>query len=109
MNKEEVLKMAQDENQGKDVADLEAQKSGAYLAYLVGMLLIFVINVVEWIVLQHINNGGNLVIFVMATIAFSIKYRSMKKKHELFVAIVYGIGALFWLIMWIMELCGALQ
>lgn len=106
MKREEVLAKAQSEGNGRDIADLEAQKKGAYIAYLVGMLLIFVINIVEWIIMRHINNGGNLVIFIMATIAFSIKYQVLKKKHELFVAIVYGMGAVFWLVMWILELCG---
>ena len=30
MNKEEILKMAQTENRGRDVADLDAQRKGAY-------------------------------------------------------------------------------
>ena len=106
MNREEVLAKAQSEGNGRDIADLEAQKKGAYIAYLIGMFLIVVINIVEWIIMRHINNGGNLVVFVMATIAFSVKYRTLRKKHELFVALVYGLGAIFWLVMWILELCG---
>ena len=108
MNKEELLEKARQENKGKDVADLEAQRKGAYLAYLIGMFLIFAINIVEWLVLKRLNYGGNLVIFIMATVAFSIKYRTLKKKHELFVAIVYGFGAVFWLVMWVLQLCGVI-
>ena len=108
MNRDEILKQAQEENRGKDVADLEAQHKGAYFAYLVGVCLIVLIDVVEGIVLNRINYGGNLAVFVMATVAFWIKYRALRKKHELFVALAYGVGALTWGVLWILQLCGVI-
>ena len=47
MNKEEILKMAQTENRGKDVADLDAQRRGAYFAYLIGICLIVAVDIVR--------------------------------------------------------------
>ena len=43
MNKEEILAKAQNENNGKDIADLDAQKKGAYIGYFVGIIGILLI------------------------------------------------------------------
>lgn len=106
MNKEDILKMAQEENRGKDVADLEAQRSGAYFAYIIGICLIIAVDIVERIVLHRISYGCNMAMFVMAFVVFLTKFRIRAKKHELFVAIAYGIGAVFFTALWILQLCG---
>ena len=108
MNKEDLLKLARNENKGKDVADLEAQRRGAYFAYLVGICLIVAVDIVEGIVLHRISYGCNMAMFVMAFVAFFTKFRLRGKKHELFVAIAYGIGAVIWTVLWIMQLCGVI-
>lgn len=108
MNKEEILRQAQSENKGKDVADLDAQRRGAYFAYLIGICLIIVVDVVEGIVLHRISFGGNMAMFSMAFTAFLIKYRLRSKKHELFVALAYGVGAVTWAVLWILQLCGVI-
>lgn len=107
MNREDILKMAQKENKGKDVADLEAQQKGAYKAYFVGVILIILVCVVEGFVLQRSNYGGVMAVFAMGFTAFLIKYVTLRKKHELFVALIYGAMTLLWLILWILQLCGA--
>ena len=66
MNKEEILKMAQTENRGRDVADLDAQRKGAYFAYIIGICLIIAVDIVEGIVLHRISFGCNVAMFVMA-------------------------------------------
>jgi hypothetical protein len=109
MNREDILKQAQAENNGKDVADLDAQKKGAYFAYLIGICLIIAVDVIEGIVLHRISCGCNLAMFVMAFTAFFTKYRVLSKKHELFVAAAYGIGAVVWAVLWILQLCGVMQ
>ena len=40
MNNEEILSKAQNENKGKDFADVEAQKEGSLIAYIVGGIII---------------------------------------------------------------------
>ena len=109
MNREDILKQAQAENHGKDVADLDAQKRGAYFAYLIGICLIIIVDIVEGIVLHRISFGCNMAMFVMAFIAFFTKYRVLGKKHELFVALAYGVGAAVWTVLWILQLCGVMQ
>ena len=109
MEKEEILKMAQEENKGRDVADLEAQQKGAYFAYLIGFCLIIAVDIAEEIALHRISFGCNMAMFTMAFAAFCTKYRIRGKKHELIVAIVYGVCAVTCAVLWIMQLCGALS
>ena len=108
MERNEILAKAQEENKGKDVADLDAQKRGAYIAYFVGLFLIIIWDVVEGILFHHINFGGNMALFAMAFTAFLIKYISLKKKHELFVAIAYGLGTAAFTVLWILQLTGVM-
>ena len=108
MNREDILKMAQDENKGKDVADVEAQHKGAYRAYFVGIILIIAVNIVEGFVFNRISYGGTMAIFAMGFTAFLIKYLTLRKKHELFVALTYGFFTVMWLVLWILQLCGVI-
>lgn len=109
MNREELLKKAQSEGKGKDVADLEAQHRGAYIAYFVGIILIILVNVVEGFVCHHISYGGTMAVFAMGFTAFLIKYLTLRKKHELFVALMYGVFTVMWAVMWILQLCGVIE
>jgi hypothetical protein len=108
MEKDEILMKAQEENKGKDVADLDAQRKGAYIAYFVGLFLIIIWDVVEGIRFHHINYGGNMALCAMASTAFSVKYVNLKKRHELFVALVYGLAAVTFLVLWILQLIGVM-
>ena len=104
MNKEEILAKAQTEGKGTDVADLDAQRKGAYLAYIVGIIIILIWDIVEGIRYNHINFGGNMVLFAMPFIAFMVKYIILRKKHELIVSLLYGIGFITCLVLWILQL-----
>ena len=108
MEKEEILAKAQVENKGKDIADLDAQRKGAYIAYFVGLFLIIIWDIVEGFRFHHINYGGNMALFGMAFTAFVVKYIKLRKKHELIVAIVYGLGTIAFLVLWILQLIGVI-
>ncbi len=108
MEKEEILMQAQRQNKGKDVADLDAQRKGAYIAFFVGMFLIIIWDVVEGILFHHINYGGNMALFAMVFTAFVVKFVQLRKKHELIVAIVYGLGTITFLVLWILQLAGTM-
>ena len=108
MERNEILEKAQKENNGKDIADLEAQRKGAYIAYFVGLFLIIIWDVVEGILFHRVNFGGNLALAAMAFTAFLVKYLNLRKKHELFVAIVYGLLTVAFAVMWVLQLTGVM-
>lgn len=106
MEKEEILAKAQEENKGADLVDKQAQKEGAWIAYFVAVLAIITVDLVNGFVLDNVNRGADFALFSMAFTAFLVKYIKLRKKHELFVAIVWGIGAIGMLVWWIFQLCG---
>lgn len=107
MKKEDVLKQAQTENKGKDMADLEAQKNGARTAYIVGILLMVTVNLVENLVYSRISYGGTMVVFAMGFTAFLHKYITLRKRHELVVTLLFGMCTAIYLVLWILRMCGA--
>ncbi len=108
MNKNEILLKAQKENKGKDIADLDVQRKGAYFAYFTGLFLIIIWDVVEGFTFHHINYGGNMVLFAMAATAFSVKYLQLRKTHELIFSLIYGLGTIAFLVLWILQLNGVM-
>ncbi len=107
MNKEDILKKAQAENNGKDYVDIEAQKSGTRAAYIVGAMLLIIVDTVNGLVLHNVNRGADFALFSMVFTVFLIKYIRLRKRHELIVAILLGVAALSMLIVWILQLAGA--
>ena len=105
MNRDDILKKAQAENSGKDYADIEAQKSGTWAAYLVAVILVILVDTVNGFVLGYVNRGMDFVLFTMAFVALLTKYIKLRKRHELFVTIFWGLLALMMLALWILQLC----
>ena len=104
MNKEEILAKAKKENSGLDVADLDAQRKGAYFGYFVGILGIIIVDIMNGIVFGNVNHGPNMVISLMCASVFFVKYIKLKKAHELIVAILYFSLAIMFLVFWILQL-----
>ena len=109
MNREEILKKAQAENNGKDYADIEAQKTGTRAAYFVAVLLVIIVDTVNGFVLGYVNRGMDFVLFTMAFVAFLTKYLKLRKRHELIVTIMWGLLALSMLACWSLQLCGVMR
>ena len=108
MNKEEILKKAQAENNGRDVADIDAQQKGAWVAYIIGVILLIVVDTVNGFVLHNVNRGADFVLFSMAFAVFMTKYLRLRKRHELIVAIIWGVLAVCMLVIWVLRLAGVL-
>ncbi len=117
MNKDQILSMAQNEGREKDLPDLEAQKSGAWIAYIIGVVLLIVVDTVNGLivvdtvngfVLHYVNRGADFVLFSMACAVFVTKYIRLRKRHELVVAIIWGVLAASMLVVWIMQLTGVM-
>ena len=108
MNKEEILKKAQAENNGRDVADIDAQQKGAWVAYIIGVILLIVVDTVNGFVLHNVTRGADFVLFSMAFAVFMTKYLRLRKRHELIVAIIWGVLAVCMLVIWVLQLAGVL-
>lgn len=108
MNKEEILAKAQSEGKEQDLPDREAQRNGAWVAYIIGVILLIVVDTVNGFVLHYVNRGADFALFSMAFVVFLIKYLRLRKRHELIIAIIWGVLSLSMLAVWIMQLTGVL-
>lgn len=104
MDREEILNKAQNENKGKDPADRDAQKDGSFLAYIVGVCLLIIVDTVNGFVFHNVNRGPDFALFSMAFIVFLVKYIKLRRKHELVTAIIWGVLALAMLAVWILQM-----
>lgn len=108
MDREEILAKAQNEGKQKDLPDLEAQKNGAWTAYILGVILLILVDTVNGFVLHYVNRGADFALFSMAFVVFLTKYLRLRKKHELIMTIIWGVLALSMLVVWILQLTGVL-
>jgi hypothetical protein len=49
-----------------------------------------------------------MALFAMAATAFLIKYVRLRKIHELVVGLVYSLGTIAFLVMWVLQLVGVM-
>lgn len=108
MNKEDILARAQQEGKEQDLPDREAQRNGAWAAYIVGVVLLILVDTVNGIVLHYVNRGADFALFSMAFVMFLIKYLRLRRRHELIVTIIWGVLALAMLAVWVLQLTGVL-
>ena len=108
MDRDEILAKAQSEGREKDLPDREAQRSGAWMAYIIGVLLLILVDTVNGFVLHYVNRGADFALFSMAFVMFLTKYIRLRKKHELIMTIIWGVLALSMLVVWILQLTGVL-
>lgn len=106
MEKQEILQKAQQENKGRDLAELDVIRRATNLAFTVGGILMVAILIVDFVItgtFKFFVLGG---LDVILAVAFLYKYIHLKKRHELVVSILYIICAIGFLACWIIQLCG---
>ena len=108
MNKEDILARAQQEGKDRDLPDREAQRNGALAAYIVGVVLLILVDTVNGFVLHYVNRGADFALFSMAFVIFLVKYLRLRRRHELIIAVMWGLLALSMLAVWILQLTGVL-
>ncbi|MGN0907427.1 MAG: DUF6442 family protein [Bullifex sp.] len=106
MTKEEILEKSRKEMKGMDVADIEISKSAIQTGWLVAVSLTAVIVVADAVVFSSIPVEMLFCIFGGLATVFWIKYFRLKKRHELFVGVMYTIAALCFLISWFIQIVG---
>ncbi|MBR4121533.1 MAG: hypothetical protein IKT95_07260 [Spirochaetales bacterium] len=106
MTREEILEKSQNENKGKDFAEMEIIKKALMTGWVVTVCLVGVVLILNGVVLGYEDKGSLFAIMTGLFIVFLTKYIKLRKKHELFITIAYGIAAVAFLVSWIMTLIG---
>jgi len=106
MTKDEILEKSRKENKNKDFADLEVQKKAAVFSTLFVDFLCLIIILVRVVMNKPFN--CEVLMFMCGTNAtlFLTKFIKLRKKHELFVFILYTLGFVISTAAWIKQLIG---
>lgn len=108
MTKEEILQKSREDNGGKDIEDLDVQKTAATVAYFSSLGLCALVSVLSWIFTRRVSVQTWMIFFGMLSVAFFVKFIKLKKRHELFVALGYFAIFVLLTVLFIFELTGKL-
>ena len=108
MTKEGILQKSRKDNSGKDIEDLDVQKTAASVAYFASLGLCVLVSVLNWIFTRRVSVQCWIVFFGMLSIAFFVKYIKLKKLHELLVALGYFVIFVLLCVTFVFELTGRL-
>ncbi len=104
MNKEEILAKSKQENHGQDIVNLEVSKASMLFGWITAVCLLAVVAVVEALVYDRMNNGIFFAVMAGCSAIFINKYLKLRKRHELYIAIVYVFATIAFLVAWIIQL-----
>ena len=104
MNKEEILAKSKKENHGQDIASLEVSKASMLFGWITAVCMLAFVAVVEALVHDRMNSGIFFAVMAGCSAIFINKYLKLRKRHELYIAVVYIIAAIAFLVSWILQL-----
>ena len=104
MNREEILAKSKQENHGQDIANLEVSKASMLFGWITAVCMLAFVAVVEALVHDRMNSGILFAVMAGCSAIFINKYLKLRKRHELYIAIVYIFAAIAFLISWILQL-----
>ncbi len=104
MNKDEVLAKSKQENHGQDIANLEVSKASMLFGWITAVCVLAFVAVVEAMVHDRMNSGIFFAVMAGCSAIFINKYLKLRKRHELYIAIVYIFATIAFLISWILQL-----
>ena len=104
MNREDILAKSQQENRGMDVASLEVSKTSILFGWSVLVVLLGAVAVADALVFERVNYETFFALMTGCSAVFFSKYRKLRRKHELVLAVVYAVIAAAFLAAWILQL-----
>lgn len=107
MNKEEILRKSRNENQNKDIYELEVIRKAQRVGGLIAVCVTFALMVIERVILDIGTNYGYFLIILSAGMGLWIyKAVKMRKKHEMLLAVLWTALAIYAAVMVILNFIG---
>lgn len=107
MNKEEILKKSRNENQNKDIYELEVISKAQRVGGLIAVCVTFVLMLIERVILDNGTNYGYFLIILSAGMGLWLyKAVKMRKKHEMLLAVLWTVFAVYAAVMVILDFIG---
>ncbi len=104
MNREEILEKSRRENKNRDEMEQNAAAKAGQTACAVGGLVCMVIILLEAIFAKSVNPATWAVYISMTGTMLLVKYRYLKKKHELIFGLAEIALAVVFLVMYVIRL-----
>ena len=106
MNKDDILALSRAENQGNDEYERQVLEKAGKISAQVGMLVCCAIAAASVVVTGRVNYGCWVIYFAIHATIFWIKYRYLRKKHELTLALISTSVGLLFAALFVLELAG---
>lgn len=96
MDKDDILAKSRAENQGSDEYERQVLEKAGKLSSQVGLMVCCFIAAFSVIRTDRMNNGCWVIYFSISATLYWTKYRHLKKRHELTLAVIStAVGLLF--------------
>lgn len=106
MDREEILARSREENRGTDEYERIVLEKAGRVSAQVGMLVCCAIAVLESALTGHISVTSWTIHFSILSATFWVKFRCLRRRHELGLAALYTFFALFFAGIFVLELTG---
>ncbi len=103
MTKEEILAKSRAENQDKDMFTLEVMHKGQRIAGLTALSVAFLMLTAERIFELDMNYGYFTMILTAGVALWMYKAIRLKRRGDLLMTVIWGIGAVYALVMYIIK------
>ena len=104
MTREEILAKSREENGGKDVANIEVSRSGIVSGWIVTVFFSAVLTIVDGIVFGRPAVELMFAVMTGLAVVFFRKYRALRNRHELGIALIYTLASACWFAAWIYQI-----
>lgn len=107
MNKEEILQASRNENQNKDIFELEVISKGQRIGGLIAVIITFALTFIESVIMDIGVNYKYCLIIISAGAALWIyKAVKLKRKHEILLAVLWSVMTIFSAVMAVLGFIG---
>lgn len=104
LSKEEILKMAQNENKGRDLTELEAGRKDTLFA----VIMVYILGTILCVTEIFVGKGINYALYIVVTSLNSIIFirRAIRKpiKENVITAVLFGLAAALFVVAWVISL-----
>ena len=106
MDKEEILKKSREENNDRDLVELEVLHRANNIALSVGMLICALISVLHASFRHSVDYAVWTVQFGMMATVMLVKYVKLKKRHELLLGLAYLVFSIMFFLLYLSRVLG---
>lgn len=106
MDKEEILKKSREENKNRDFVEEEAANRATAIAFSVGMMMCGLLSVLSAVFRDSVEYSVWVVMWASSASVFLVKYRRLRKRHELALGLFYGALSVFFFVLYLRRTLG---